>query len=202
MMASSGKKQSESGRFPPNPTQWDAERNGLKLRADFDRPPEEPLKPFTLSLPNVFVLATRRELDGLVDQDLLILLFGAHRDKWSGMTIPRDDHFIVVLNETHARTRQHATLMEELFHILLNHKPSRVGTCPVTGVIRREYDPAIEKEAYHSAAAALVPYCALKAMVNRGATATDVADHFEVSISLVNFRLKTCKLFKRASENR
>lgn len=115
------------------------------------------------------------------------------------MTIPCDDGFIIVMNHTHAKTRQNATLMEEFFHIILKHKPSRVGTCPITGVVRRENDRSMETEAYFSAAASLVPYSAMKLMFSDGATATEIAGHFEVSTDLVVLRMKTCKLYRRAS---
>jgi hypothetical protein len=199
-MASNGKRRSGSGKFPPNPTQWDAERNGLSFRSRFGVRLDEPLRPFTRVLPKVAVVGTRLELlEYGVEEQQLKKLFGVGRKQWSGMTIPCDDEFIVVMNYTHAKTRQHATLMEEFFHILLGHKPSRVYLCPDSGVIRREYDRTMENEAYYSAAASLVPYAAMKEMVERGATSRDIAGHFEVSGELVIFRLKTCKLYRRAS---
>jgi len=198
-MASRGKRQSGSGKFPPNPTQWDAERNGLAFRERFGLRVDEPLRPFKRSLANVMVVATRRELAEYADDVLLKKLFGPHRNCWSGMTIPCDGHFIIIMNETHARTRQNATLTEEFFHVVLNHKPSRIGMCPHTGLIRRDYDRSMEKEAYHSAAASLVPYSAMRAMVVSGASSRDIAEHFEVSSDLLAFRLKTCKLYRRAS---
>lgn len=198
-MASSGKNTRGSSSFPPNPSQWSAERNGLTFRERFRVLGTAPLRPFQLSLPNVTLLAAAADLRQYVDDDLLLKLFGEHRRKWSGMTIPCDDHFIVIMNETHARTRQNATLMEEYFHIILRHKPLRIGQCPVTGLIRREYEKAFEVEAYHSAAAALVPYAAMRRMIQDGATGRDIACNFEVSEDLVAFRLKTCKLYRRAS---
>lgn len=198
-MGSSGKNTRGSSNFPPNPRQWGAERNGLGFRARFGLSKSEALCPFQLSLPNVTLLATAEDLREFVQEELLETLFGEHSKKWSGMTIPCDGGFIVVMNETHAKTRQNATLMEEYFHIVLGHKPYHVGICPESGVIRREFERTLEVEAYHSAAAALVPYAAMREMVKDGAGARDVALHFEVSEELVTFRLKTCKLFRRAS---
>jgi len=101
------------------------------------------------------------------------------------------------MNDTHALTRQHATLMEELFHIRLGHQPSRIGKCPVTGLVKREYDKRSEQEAYWSAAAALVPYAALRTMVENARMIESIAEHFEVSGDLVAFRLKVTKLWRR-----
>lgn len=198
-MASSDKNSRGNSKFPPNPTQWSAERHGLAFRARFGLRSDVALQPFTRALANVTLLATIEDLREYVDKPLLDSLFGPHRGKWSGMTIPCDDCFIVIMNETHSRSRQNATLMEEYFHILLKHKPSRVGTCPHSGIVRREYDRALETEAYHSAAAALLPYASMRDMVRSGTSSRSIAKHFEVSDELVSFRLKTCKLYRRAS---
>jgi Zn-dependent peptidase ImmA (M78 family) len=69
--------------------------------------------------------------------------------------------------------------------------------CALTGLIRREYDRDTEQAAYWSAAAALVPYGALRAMVHGGRETAVIAQHFEVSDALVAFRLKVTKLWKR-----
>lgn len=200
-MASRGKRKSGRSEFPPNPTQWNAERHGLHFRERFALAADEPLRPFGLQLPTVVVVATRDALAEFVDQNTLKRLLGRHRGKWSGMTIPCDDEFIVVINATHHQNRKNATLMEEFFHIIHEHKPSKVSCCPITGVVRRDYDKQIEDEAYHAAAAALVPYYSLGTMVDRGATRQEIAEHFEVSADLVGFRLKVCKLWRKCSLN-
>lgn len=110
------------------------------------------------------------------------------------MTIPVDETFVVVMNPTHRPTRQQFTLMEEYFHILLRHKPSRIYSCPLTGIVRREFNQVIEQEAKCSAAAALVPYSELRRMVLEGVGPTVIAETFEVSEQLVNFRLNVTKL--------
>lgn len=60
-------------------------------------------------------------------------------------------------------------------------------------------DKQLETEAYHSAAAALVPFAALRELVERGRIRREIAAHYEVSEELVACRLKTCKLYRRAS---
>ena len=128
------------------------------------------------------------------------MAFGYARHQWSAVTIPipADGH-IVILNDTHATTRQNATLMEELFHIILGHKPSRIKPCPITGLMKREFDRSMEEEAYWSAAAALVPYVALRRMIDDRHLTGQIAAHFEVSVALVGFRLKVTKLWRRAT---
>lgn len=201
MASSEKKKRKSSGKFPPNPKQWPAEKNGINFRARFGMGGDEPLRPFERMLDGVEVVATLDSLAEFVGERDLLKLLGVHRRKWSGMTIPCDGEHIVVMNPTHHPHRQNATLMEEFFHILLRHRPSRVFSCPETGLVRRSFKKEIEEEAYHSAAAALVPYKAMRGMVERGADTRDIAGHFEVSQDLAGFRLKICKLWRRTQQN-
>lgn len=182
-------------KFPPNPKQWDAERNGLKIRSDFSRAAHVPLEPFDIAVctKNVRLLG-RDEFAQIVGGNNARILFELHPNKWSGFTVPVNGLNLIVLNSTHASTRQHATLMEELFHIRLGHKPCRVFQCPETGIMRREFDSKIEVEARHSAFASLVPFAALRDMLHSGGTIESIAEHFCVSIDVVNFRLNVTKL--------
>jgi IrrE N-terminal-like domain len=187
--------------FPPNPAHWQPERNGLAFRRQFDVQTDLLLRPFDIAkhLTDVKLLG-RADLERIVAPDDLRVAFGSARHRWSAVTIPMPaDGHIVILNYTHATTRQNATLMEELFHIVLRHKPSKIKPCPVTGLMKREFNRTVENEAYWSAAAALVPYAALRQMVDDGHSARQIADHFQVSVALVQFRLKVTKLWRRAT---
>jgi hypothetical protein len=185
--------------FPPNPTQWDAERNGHSLRAHFGKALHLPLEPFDVAnrTPNVRLLV-REEVEPIVGSECATSLFGVHRRSWSGFVVPVNGSHFIVLNSTHAMSRQHATLTEELFHIRLGHTPCRLSPCPVSGLIRREFTRKVETEAYHSAAAALVPYCTLKEMLTSGETVKSIAKFFHVSVELVQFRMNVTRLARRA----
>ncbi|MCO5334959.1 MAG: ImmA/IrrE family metallo-endopeptidase, partial [Pyrinomonadaceae bacterium] len=65
----------------------------------------------------------------------------------------------------------------------------------------RDYDHAIEEEAYSTGAAALVPYTGLRRMVFEGKTIRQIARHYGVSSALVEFRIKISRLWKEYSEN-
>jgi len=185
--------------LPPNPAQWQPERNGIAFRQQFHVPPDGPLRPFELwpRIPRLWLLR-RQDLEGKASSGDLSQIFVVSRHRWSAVTLPLNgDGHIIIMNDTHALTRQHATLMEELFHIRLGHQPSRIGKCPVTGLVKREYDKRSEQEAYWSAAAALVPYAALRTMVENARMIESIAEHFEVSGDLVAFRLKVTKLWRR-----
>jgi hypothetical protein len=186
--------------FPPNPAQWPFERNGRKFRQRFSIPFDQPLRPFEIGgrFSDVTLLS-RDDLAAMVEAEDLAEAFGPARHRWSAVTIPIPGNgFVIIMNDTHARTRQNATLMEEYFHIVLGHKPSRIKQCPLTGLMKREFNKKMENEAYWSAAAALVPFTALRDMVDAGLSVGQIAGHFEVSDALVEFRLKVTKQWRRS----
>ncbi|MFN0279275.1 MAG: ImmA/IrrE family metallo-endopeptidase [Pyrinomonadaceae bacterium] len=133
-------------------------------------------------------------------------LLGEGKDAWSGgaasHTLP-DGRKLIILNPTHGKNRQNATLMEEICHVFFGHKPSRLAieNRDKNGkVIARDYNHAIEEEAYSTGAAALVPYTAIKRMVNAGKTSAEIARHFNVSRALVEYRIKVSRLWDTYKE--
>ncbi|HLM00994.1 MAG TPA: ImmA/IrrE family metallo-endopeptidase, partial [Pyrinomonadaceae bacterium] len=92
--------------------------------------------------------------------------------------------------------------MEEICHVFLGHKPSRLAIKNVNKhgqPIAREYQEEVEEEAYSVGAAALVPYIALRRMVNEGKTSREIARHFNVSRELVEYRIKVSRLWDEYS---
>ena len=78
--------------------------------------------------------------------------------------------------------------MEELAHLSLNHKPSRL-MC-YDGVVVRTWNKTQETEAYWVGAAALLPGRILKSAFTLGRDAAALADEHMVSVELVHFREK------------
>ena len=110
-------------------------------------------------------------------------------DQWSGAAIPTnpdvDGHAgLIIINDLHSNRRQRATLMEEICHLLLGHRPSRIDQRG------RTYDHQIEEEAYAIGAATLLPFKPLREMVESNYPVRYVADYFDVSKQLVNYRLR------------
>ena len=88
--------------------------------------------------------------------------------------------------------------MEEVCHVFLGHKPSRLAIENKDkhgNVIARDYNHAIEEEAYSTGAAALVPYSSLRRVVNQGKTSQEIARHFYVSRALVEYSIKVSRLW-------
>jgi Zn-dependent peptidase ImmA (M78 family) len=94
-----------------------------------------------------------------------------------------------------------ATLMEEIAHVFLGHKPTKITT-GLDGLCRRNYEQSIEREAYAVGAAALVPYAALFLGLMKGTSVQRIAKRYRVSKQLVEYRIKITLLwrfYKRAS---
>jgi hypothetical protein len=94
--------------------------------------------------------------------------------------------------------------MEEVCHVFLGHKPSRLSieTKNKQGkIIARDYNHEIEEEAYSTGAAALVPFASLKRFVENGRTSREIARHFRVSRALVEYRIKVSRLWELYKES-
>lgn len=166
------------------------------LRRDDQR-----LDPFKLAeFANLFV-ASFDQIEPLLTKETRAHLIGDGKNAWSGgaasHTLP-DGRKLIILNPSHGKNRHNATLMEEICHVFLGHKPSRLAieTRDKAGkIIARDYNHAIEEEAYSTGAAALVPYTALRRMVHEGMTVREIARRFNVSPALVEFRIKVSRLW-------
>lgn len=134
---------------------------------------------------------------------LACALFSVHQRTWDGVGFGRigaDGESIVLLNPTAARTRQRATLMEEIVHIVLDHPKTRLVVTRTRAknpllAWTRPYDSAAEDEAYNVGAACLLPYPALFRAVNeRHEHATVIAGQARVSPDHVVYRIKRAGL--------
>lgn len=170
-------------------------RDFAGLRAD-----DEPLDPFALAKYARLFVVPFDAIESLSEKTQEHLL-GTGKDMWSGgaasIKLPSGEK-LIILNPTHGKNRHAATLMEEISHVFLGHKPSRLAIenrSHAGKTIARDYNKDIEEEAYGTGAAALIPYSSLKRMVAEGKTAQQIARHFGVSRALVEFRIKTARLW-------
>src|SRR6185369_17560374 len=94
------------------------------LRRDDQR-----LDPFKLARFAKLLVVPYDEIEGLSDESRDHLL-GEGKEMWSGgaasQTLP-DGRKLIILNPTHGKNRHNATLMEEVSHVFLGHKPSRLA---------------------------------------------------------------------------
>jgi hypothetical protein len=181
------------GLLPPNPNQWEIEHNGLDLREALGLP-------LNIALPHESVFRLVPDVRVLPHGALpLAQVYIDHfrmqgSRSWSGMAIDLNGAGVLVLyNDSHPRSRTRATLMEEFFHLWLEHP--RTVLRFYGGDARRTHDRGIESEAYGSGAAALVPYQSLREHVRAGDSVRKIATFFEVSDDLVIYRMKVTKLY-------
>jgi hypothetical protein len=190
------KARSGRGLIPPNPKQWENEHNGLDLREDLSLGVDVPL-----SCRDAFGLYPQVQIQPHGEVPAAAKYINYFRttgsNSWSGLSIRISDELELVLyNDSHPQTRIRATLMEELFHIRLNH-PRSIIRVLMPSDAARTHDEKVESAAYGSGAAALLPYVSLKRLLGEGITPAAIARTFGISADLVSYRMKVTKLYAR-----
>jgi Zn-dependent peptidase ImmA (M78 family) len=112
-------------------------------------------------------------------------------DVWSALTLCHNGKYLVVLNSSHPKTREANTLMHELSHLIIGHKPARLDITSDGLMILSSYDKQHEEEANWLAAALLLPREALLHARRRGMTDQEAATTYGCSIQLFAFRIQT-----------
>lgn len=175
------------------------EGEGHKLRQRLRLESTAQLDPATLiGTYDHMILFDIRSAAGTNDADLELLR--ADSDRWSAMAFRIGDNpWLITWNPWHAPSRIRVSMMEEVSHIVLGHKPTALVPDPRTGLPRRTFTPSKEKEAYGVAGAALVPYSGLVPLLRRGETNESIASLFGVSSELVTMRVNVTKARQAAS---
>jgi Zn-dependent peptidase ImmA (M78 family) len=192
----------ETSQLPPTQKgrQYEIRAIGLREFAGLRRD-DERLNPFELARYAKLLVAHFSQIEPFLSEETKAHLLGEGKDKWSGGACSQalyDGRKLIVLNPTHGENRHNATLMEEICHVFLGHKPSRLAIENVNKhgkPIARDYRQADEEAAYSVGAAALVPYSALHRYVEQGKTSREIARHFNVSRDLVEYRMKISRLW-------
>lgn len=162
---------------------------------------DEPLNPFDLAAYANLLVVPFYEIESSLTEETKAHLIGTGKDAWSGGACSQplpDGRKLIILNPTHSKIRQNATLMEEISHVFLGHKPSRLAIKRKNKqgkIVARDYNAEIEEQAYSTGAAALAPYSAIKRFINQAKTSREIAEHFDVSYQLIEFRMKISRLW-------
>ena len=207
--------------LPPTEKRKQYELRALGLREFAGVRESQPLDPFALARFAKLMVVDFDQVKGLSPESRAHLL-GTAVEEWSGGACSQplpNGWRIVILNPAHGIHRNHATLMEEIAHVFLGHKPNRLAmisdenggqTSQAGGNSRekmaaRDYNKSDEEAAYAVGAAALVPYETLRRMVLEGRSAEEIARRFRVSRQLAEYRIKVTHLwaeYKSASTAR
>ena len=161
---------------------------------------DAPLAPFALAHFARLMVVDLENLKGLSEATRTHLL-GEGAGSWSGGTCSRplpNGWRLVILNPQHGPQRNNATLMEEVCHVFLGHKPNRLAVVAESKrgkTLARDYNDDDEEAAYAIGAAALVPFSALGRYVHQGKTSREIARHFKVSRHLIEYRIKVSRLW-------
>ncbi|HEY0430277.1 MAG TPA: hypothetical protein VGC61_00630, partial [Pyrinomonadaceae bacterium] len=112
--------------LPPGEKWRQFELNAQGFRDFAQLPAGAALDPFRLAEFANLLVVDFDQIKGL-NQETREHLLGSASEKWSGgaCSVPLPDgRRIVILNPNHGRMRTNATLMEEVSHVFLGHKPS------------------------------------------------------------------------------
>jgi Zn-dependent peptidase ImmA (M78 family) len=126
---------------------------------------------------------------------ILEVLMSVDARKWSGISkkLP-NGKLLLALNPNMTPERANVTMMEEVAHAHYGH--DFVQLCSLADdIYQRVYDSGVEREAYWTAAAALLPAKAVAMAVYRSETADDLAVRYNVSPELAEMRIKTLGLW-------
>jgi hypothetical protein len=189
--------------LPPSAKRRVYERVALKLREFAGVSLDQPLNPWNLAPYIKLRITDINDIQGFTEETRNALL-GDMGKRWSGgASRPLSDGSrLVFLNPNHTREQQAATLMEEICHIILGHAPTRLTLADEikTSIHFNNFGENQEEVAYAIGTAALVPYFTLRTSIQAGLSAERIARQFLVSRSLVEYRIKVCRLWSEYKE--
>ena len=166
-------------------------RTALRLK------PPDPLNPDELAA-HLGVMVWRPEDVPELSPDSLRQLTINDRDSWSAVTLRLGDTNLTILNSAHALTRKRSSLTHELAHLILDHEPSRIDVSPAGHLLLSSFEREQEEEADWLSATLLVPRAGLQVAYRATQDAQTLADHFGVSLDMMNWRLRMTGIVTQA----
>jgi|TARA_R110000850_G_scaffold277075_1_gene422150 transcriptional regulator with XRE-family HTH domain len=170
-----------------------------EFRSDLGLALSAPLEALDIQVTGVSVYVPGQVSD--LEDGCMEHLVGAGAQEWSAMSVPLDleeERWVILRNNTHTVERQRVTYLEECWHILLGHRPTKIAK--VGDVYGRTFGSAEEDDAYYLAAACMLPEITLREAVNRKQTASEIGATFGISSQLVEYRIKRLGLWRTYKE--
>jgi Zn-dependent peptidase ImmA (M78 family) len=169
----------------------EAERTAVDYRKKLDLEPHDPLPAAMLADHLQVRILTPQDIPGMTS-DILGILLGEGSYNWSAAIYEREGKRYVIHNPTHSPGRQESNLMHELAHAHLMHTFSSLQTVIKNLLIPlRNYDKVQEAEAECLGSCLQLPQTALKYHTfARKKSAEQIAEQFNASLEMVNFRLR------------
>lgn len=173
----------------------DLERMAENLREELGLSESEPVDSLLLDVEDVEIV--RLTKTNCLEASVVKRLSTVACSEWSAMSVPLDESqskWAVLLNDCHAVERQRVTLLEEIWHILQDHKLTKIAK--IAGVYGRTFDSAEEHDAYYLASATLLPRSQMVDAVRNRVKSEEIARTFGTSPDLVDYRLKRLGLWR------
>jgi transcriptional regulator with XRE-family HTH domain len=170
------------------------EAEAAKFRSDLDLGINDRLDPDLLQVDAVQVI-TLEDVWPLGHSSRTYLEEVAVQD-WSAMSAPLDTDeafWVVLINVRQSAERRRVTLLEEYWHIMLGHHPTKVAK--IGGAYGRTYEAVEEHDAFYLAAASMLPPEAVQSSVAERCSAEEIARKFGTSKDLVEYRIKRLGLW-------
>jgi hypothetical protein len=171
------------------------EATAERFRADLGLIHDEPLDSLRIEVDGVQVISVGKT--NYLDDRTVSQLRKNASGEWSAMSVPldmEDESWAVLLNDSHTVERQRVTVLEELWHILLGHKLTKIAR--VAEAYGRTYDKTEEHDAYYLASASLLPKAAMIDAVSKNHSSEQIARVFGTSSELVDYRIKRLGLWR------
>lgn len=111
-------------------------------------------------------------------------------DSWSAVTLHIGDTRLIIINSAHPPTRRRNSLSHELAHLILNHGPGRIDVSTDGHLLLNSFEKEQEDEADWFAGALLVPREGLRRLFRATQDPRELAEHFDVSVELLQWRLR------------
>ncbi len=109
--------------------------------------------------------------------------------EWSGASFRCNNHAIILYNENHSDARNESTIMHELSHIILNHKPIINESQKHLKLILRIYDEVHENEAIWLGSCLQIPFDGLVSALLKNNTPEQIAHQYLCSVEMAKYRI-------------
>lgn len=180
---------------PVSLSKEELEKTAERFRKDLGLKEDDPLDSLRLHIDDVQII--RLTQTNCLDRSIVRRLSTEACSEWSAMSVPLDDYqnlWAVLLNDCHVVERQRVTVLEEVWHILLGHKLTKIAK--IAEAYGRTFDQVEEHDAYYLASATLLPRLAMAKAVAKRMASDQIAKNFGTSPELVDYRIKRLGLWR------
>ncbi len=163
------------------------ENVSCRYRRDLDLPRHARLDPRDLARHIDVHIWTPHDIAGL-DSRVVDHLLRVDPDSWSAVTLTVGRISVIIINSSHADTRQNNSIAHELSHLILKHQPAQAFVTPDGMMVMNEYNRVNEEEANCLSATLLVPREGLLHLLSMRWPDQRIAAHLGVSMDLLRMR--------------